>query len=365
MLTLDPVVLVNVAVGAANVSVSSYDVGLIVSAASETMTAATRAKTYANLEAILADGFTVESPEYLAAQKYFGVTPKPRMVVIGVAGSGETVAVALDAIREKNADWYGLYWCGATAQQVLDIDAYLNSINYGMQFATVSGTAAAVTTSGNLPTLAERVTRRTMLLLTATAVEAAAVMGVAMGCSNEYSGIAWQLCYKTIDGITPANLSQEDVNTLLAANCNVYVTRAYTRNMLERGATVGGLRVDEVIAIDRMSADIQTVCLSLIAGNAAKLPQNNTTTTRFISAITEVLENFVAIGYIQRGIWAGDGFGNVATGDVLEKGYAIWADSFDNQSIEDRRARKGMPIRVGICFCGSVESIVINVTVQE
>jgi len=364
MLTLDPVVKVNVSVTAATASSSNYDVGLIVTAATETFTTAIRAKAYESL-AKVAEDFAATSSVYLAAQKYFGVTPTPAMLVIGAAGEGESVSAALDAIRNVRNEWYGVYWDGASAAQQGDIDEYLNTINRGMQFATVTGAVATVVSSGLLSTLDSRLSRRTHVHYSAAANEAAAVMGEAMGCASQYADTTWQLAYKEVNGLTPATLTQAEVDTLHGANCSVYVVRGYSHTMLEFGATASSLRVDEVIALDRLSAEIQEACLALMRSSERKLPQNDTTSTRFMSVITGVLENFVAAGYIQPGIWRGASFGNIATGDALEKGYSLYADSFDNQSETNRRARKGMPIQVAICFCGSVESIEINVTVQE
>lgn len=365
MLNLDPVVQVNVSVGAAVVTSNAYDTGLIVAPPSESFTTTQRAAVVTSLAEVVALGYADTTDTYKAAEKYFGVFPAPKNLIIGVVGTGETVTTALQAIRDVEPDWYGMFWVGASTQQILDIDEYLNTANQGIQFATMTGAVSTIANQDPLSTLATRETRRTMLLYSAVAIEGAAVMGEAMGCASEYSATTWQLCYKTIAGVAVANVTQTEVETLLAANLNVYVTRAYAHSVLERGATVGGLRVDEVIALDRMSNDIQEALFALIAQNPNKLPQNDTTTTQFISAVTEVLENYRTIGYVMEGIWRGEAVGNVAYGDALERGYSMWADSFDNQTDEDRKARKGMPIYVALILCGSVESVVLNVTVQE
>ena len=370
MLTLDPVVLVNVAVGASVVAASSYDVGLIVTAATQdfpTTGDTGRVKALTKL-ADVAEYFADSTDTYKAAAKYFGVTPAPQSLLIGVTGEGETVAQTLEAIRNKQPNWYGLYWVGASTSQIEDIDAYLNSINSGILFAGVTGTVVTIAAAAPMSTLATRKSRRTCLTYVSAStnvLEAAAVLGCAMGCAHEYAGLIWQICYKTITGMTPVSLSQEDVTTLENANFNVFVTRAYQHNLYEKGATASGMRVDEVIALDRLSNDIQEALLSLIANNPMKMPQTDVTTTRFIAAVTEVLEAYRSVGYITEGIWLGANVGNIMTGDALEHGYAIWADSFDVQTESDRRARKGMPINVALHLYGSVESIELNVTVQE
>ena len=47
----------------------------------------------------------------------------------------------------------------------------------------------------------------------------------------------------------------------------------------------------------------------------------------------------------------------------FDTGFALWADSYDDQSDADRAAHKAVPIQVGLVLAGSIESIVITVNV--
>ena len=365
LLTLDPIVNVNVMVGASEVSLDSYDVGLIIAPPTTTLTTTVRAKTYTSLADIVADGYADSSDTYKAAAKYFGTDPAPSALVIGVIDS-ETVAVALAAIRDVNPDWYGVYMVGATDSNIADIVSYLNSINHGMLFFGKTGTVSSMTDgSSAFSTLLAGGSKRYCGLYTSGTVdEAAALMGATMGYSNTYGSTMWALCYKKVVGLTANPLTQSEVTSLEAVHANVYVTRGRNLTVLERGFTGSVLRVDEVIALDKIKGDIQTELLTMLTGDE-KFPQEDSSTSRFTSAIADVLENYRAIGYIAPGIWNGAPFGSVENGQALERGYAIYADTFDNQSQADRLARKAMPIPVGICLSGSVESIVINVIVQQ
>ena len=51
-------------------------------------------------------------------------------------------------------------------------------------------------------------------------------------------------------------------------------------------------------------------------------------------------------------------------GDVIENGFLLWADSYDDQSDADRAAHKAVPVQVALTLAGSIESIVITVNVQ-
>lgn len=372
LLTLDSIVKVDVAIAsAATVSSQRFDVGLLVSsetAGADGPSANVRAKTYTALSEVLSD-YANTTQTYKLAEKYFSASPTPRALVIGYAASGETPEATISAIRDVTTDWYGIIWVGNGTDAVANntlyaIEAYLEEIDSGMLFFNVSGTVSTIVAAEPLSRLTSDRAYRAVPVFTATKEEVGAVMGTAMGCANAYSEQTWQMCYRSINGMTPnTSLTEAEITALRGVNCNVYVTRATDMNLFERGATASGLRIDEVISMDRIAEEIRDSIVALMVNN--KLPQNDNTSTRFMAAINAVLERYASIGVIDSGIWRGDAIGELNAGDVLERGYVVYADSFDNQAYEDRVARKGMPITVGLCLSGSVESVEINVTVQQ
>ena len=48
---------------------------------------------------------------------------------------------------------------------------------------------------------------------------------------------------------------------------------------------------------------------------------------------------------------------------AFDTGFALWADSYDDQPDADRAAHRAVPIQVGLVLAGSIESIVITVNV--
>ena len=48
----------------------------------------------------------------------------------------------------------------------------------------------------------------------------------------------------------------------------------------------------------------------------------------------------------------------------VENGFALWADSYDDQSEADRAAHKAVPIQCALTLAGSLESVVITVNVR-
>ena len=125
------------------------------------------------------------------------------------------------------------------------------------------------------------------------------------------------------------------------------------------------MRYHEVLYLDEMKADLKAGCFSLIADSDVLLPQNDTTTALFKNRIARILEQFYQRGVLSTFQWRGLPIANVNTGDVIEHGYYLYADTYDNQTDEDRAARKAMPMTILLCLSGAVESVVLNLYVQR
>ena len=422
MLTMDPVVRVNVSVELTTTVQSVFDVGAIVGP-SNVLNVTTRYAAYASLAEMLEAGFTASMPEYIAAQKYFGVSPAPASVVIihydtdpeaeaysssatysvgdlvthngsiyqcitAIAEAEEwteahwslipptsdspSIAV-MDAV-EKGAEFYGVFYCpksGETSANIkanlISIDGYLNSRSFGALFYGVTGSVSEIISQdGILSTFLASGTRRSFEFTCTNDVnDAAGMMGVAMGYARTHTSSAFALSYKSIASATANNFTESQVSQIKEKNGNVYVTRTKGRASLENGASASGLRYDEVLYMDMIAADLQVACFNLIANTDIKLPQNDSTTTLFKSVISRVLEGYYGRGVLSTAEWRGLPIVNIATGDTIEHGYHIWADRYDNQTNEDRVAHKAMPMTILLCLSGSVESIVLNLQVQR
>ena len=350
MLTMEPVVQVNVSVDLLTTVQSVFDVGAIVGPSSVISTS-TRFKSYGSLSAMVTDGFTSDMPEYVAAQKYFGVTPAPASVIIvhydtdpaveeysstktyavgdyclhtadnvtklyvcntAIATAEEWTAAhwtevprttdspanALADAVEKGAEFYGVYACSNSSfmsySDLSSIAGYLASRNFGVLFYGITGTATEITADGGiLDSFNESATWRALgVTCTANASDAAGVMGVAMGMARTHTATSFALCYKSVASMTANNFTEDEVSSIKAMNGNVYVTRTKGRASLENGATASGLRYDEVLYLDMIKTDLQTACFNLIANSDIKLPQNDTTTALFKNVIGRVLEGY-------------------------------------------------------------------------
>ena len=386
MLNMNPVVRVNVSVGANSVSAGVFDVGALITPEAGTGTALTttsRFAVYTDLAEVLngvtgtKPAFAATTETYKAAAKYFGVSPAPGNLVVifydTTEGTEDTPTIALLDAVDKGAEIYGVYYIPKASETDANIKtntaalvSALEGLERGVLFYGFTGTVASAITAGSLlRTMAEGGSKRVMGMYCTTDInDAAGLMGIAMGYSRANETGNFALCYKAIASATANSISQSEVESLQSYNGNVYVARTRTGAKLEKGATASGLRFDEVLYIDRIVKDIQDSVYNMIANATGKLPQNDGTTTLFKAEVKAILEAYYGYGVLATAQWRGGAIAGVATGDIVEHGYLVYAESFDTQSALDRAARKAMPLTILICLSGAVESIVINLNVQ-
>ena len=134
--------------------------------------------------------------------------------------------------------------------------------------------------------------------------------------------------------------------------------------LLENGSVASGGRYDEVLYVDKIAEDLQNAAVSLLAENPDKLPQTDDSTAQFINRFSGILMGYTDRGVLASSLWRGSDVGPVRNGEILENGFALWADSYDDQSDADRAAHKAVPIQVALTLAGSIESIFITMNVQ-
>ena len=252
-----------------------------------------------------------------------------------------------------------------TDDRMLALDEYISGLDRPLMFfVPVIGSASSVVASGSLlQTLSGRASKRAVPFFCAAVSDAAALMGTAMGLELSHPASAFALCYKTINGIQPSALTETEADAIKALNGNVYLTRGYTHLLLEKGTVSSGARYDEMLYLDKIADDLQNAAVTLLAENPDRLPQTDDSTAQFINRFTAILSGYTGRDVLASGIWRGADTGPLHAGDTVENGFALWADSYDDQPDADRAAHKAVPVNVGLVLAGSIESIVITVNV--
>ena len=370
MLSINTIANVVVNTVRASASPASFDTGLLLvmdasyADSRRLQTYSSAAEAAAGLAAL---GFGTTSEVYKAAVKYFAASPAPARLLVSCFPEGEDLRTALDTVLDRTAAFYGVLVIGTlTAANWLAFAQHVESLPSPlMLFVPVTGTVASATASdGILDRLHGAQIKRALPFYCAAASDCAAVMGTAMGLELSHKGSAFALCYKTVNGIVPSDLTQSEVESLKALGCNVYVARGYTHFLLENGTAANGQRYDEVLYVDKIADDLQNAAVTLLAENPDKLPQTDDSTAQFINRFSAVLTGYADRGILASALWRGPDTGPARNGEIVENGFLLWADSYDDQSDADRAAHKAVPVQCALCLAGSIESIVITVNVQ-
>ena len=101
-----------------------------------------------------------------------------------------------------------------------------------------------------------------------------------------------------------------------------------------------------------------------MAENPDKMPQTDDSTAQFINRFSSILMGYADRGILASSLWRGADVGPVRNGEIVENGFALWADSYDDQPDADRAAHKAVPIQAALTLAGSLESVVITVNVR-
>ena len=365
MLSLSSIVQVVVNASSPVSSGSSFSTGLILAPSASAVTDAARLRTFTSAADMLSAGFTAADPAYQAALAYFAASPAPDRVLVGLYASSETPATVFRTILNQTTGFYGVCLCdSAIAKQTAFISTFPSLSDRMALFCAGTGSVSeALSASGVLKTALATGSDRIFSIYGSDIYAAAALMGTAMGLARAYSDASFSLCYQRVPGMLPTDLTESEIASLKETGANVYIVRGGNRLLLENGSAVSGRRFDEVYALDRISADLQDAALSLLTSGAGRLPQTDETSAVFINRFSAVLAGYTAAGVLASGRWRGAATGSLQTGDVIENGYLMWADSYDLQSDADRAAHRAMPIHVALCLAGSVETLLIEVNV--
>lgn len=362
-LTLDNIVNVVVTTARATNIRVGLNVGLIIGK-SERISTEERCKEFESLEAMAAL-FQASDPEYTAASMYFSQTAVPEKVVIGVCGSDEDWAEAIEDCRNKNASWYGVYCAGT-----LDGEAHATVAEYAdghrICYFYDSNEAAAVTDGNTDAFTYVKATgaKRAIGIYSNTAYAGAAVMGFAMGANTGAADSAYTLAYKKLKGVEVTDISEAQVTNLANKNANRYVKRGTNYKFFENGVLADGTYFDELIGLDQLAYDLQNACMDVLVSANGKVPYTDAGALQFVLACNEVCNEAVKTGFLAPGIWQGETVLTVETGDTLEAGFLCQTIPVALQSAEAKASRKAPPVYVCAILAGAIHSVVIRVDVE-
>ena len=286
--------------------------------------------------------------------------------VAGVAA--ESLASAITALLDYNT-WYMVCVApDASDDSIVEaaglIEAASPSIMIG--FTTQNSTEIDSTASSTLGSRLKGLGyNRTILVYSSDSpVAAASVFGRMATINFEGSNTTLTLKFKQLPGVTAENLRSSQAEALKSHNVNAFCAYQNDTSILQEGITSGGWFIDETHGLDWLQNRVETDLWNLLY-TSKKVGQDESGATAIVSCVNKSLEQGVTNGLIAPGVWNGDAFGALESGDTLSTGYYVYIQPFDEQSQSDREARKAPPIQIAVKLKGAVHFINVTITVNR
>ena len=289
---------------------------------------------------------------------------------VNVTAVGETPVQAITACRLINFDWYAFTYLGAAKQDHEDLALWVQSAApSSYYFGYTSDSDVFAGTAGNilLYLQGQSYGRSEMWCdLGVNPYIAVAAMGMSMGLNTGLANSSFTQAFKTLVGISTANLTPTQINNIDEANGNCYISYGNFYNWARWGKSSSGLFFDTILQTDMLANQLQLNIADLL-NSSPKIPLTDPGVTSEIHVCNQACENLRTIGFIApSGIYDGTAsILNLNPGDPIPRGYLAQAPKVSSMSKADRSARKSPPIYIVIIEAGAVHSVVVQVNVQQ
>ncbi|EPY9203202.1 DUF3383 domain-containing protein [Morganella morganii] len=171
------------------------------------------------------------------------------------------------------------------------------------------------------------------------------------------------LKFKQEPTVTAETLRVSQAAAIDAKNGNVFVKYQNDTAIIQQGVMANGDFIDERHGLDWLQNYVQNNLYNLLYTRTTKIPQTDEGVTSLLTNVEQSLDQAVTNGFVAPGIWGGDPFGALNTGDMLTKGSYVYAPPVSTQAQSDREARKAPVVQCAIKLAGAIHysDIIINV----
>jgi hypothetical protein len=174
---------------------------------------------------------------------------------------------------------------------------------------------------------------------------------------------AQTLKFKSEPGVAVTPLTETERLALVGNNVNYYTTFG-GNPMIAEGVQCDGTFSDQVTNLDWLARQIRANVFSKLYSAPSKVPQTDPGVASVVQQIEKAFAQGVINGICAPGVWTGGGFGTLNTGDVLPKGFYVYAAPVASQSPAQRATRAAPPITCACIGAGALHGLNINVTFQ-
>ncbi|MCX5516233.1 hypothetical protein C3941_19785 [Kaistia algarum] len=289
--------------------------------------------------------------------------------VDGIAA--ETLVTALQALANVSGDWYAAIIAAAlpsnsdvlAAADYIEASAKKRLLGITVQ-ATTAIDGSSTTDIGYLLKVGAY-KRSFVQYSTSDPYAVASFFGRAATVDFEGSNTTLTMKFKTEPGIVAETITETQAAALKAKHINVFVNYDNGAAIIQEGVMSNGYYFDEVHGTDWLENKVQTDVWNLLYTSLTKIPQTDAGTHLIVTTIEAALGQSVTNGLVAPGVWNAAGFGQLAQGDTLTKGFYVYAPPVASQAQADREARKSVPIQCAIKLAGAVHSVDITINVNR
>lgn len=271
-------------------------------------------------------------------------------------------------------DMFGTKWYALVVPAAVDADhqalaaaveAFSNKHVYGVTSAS-AGILSAVSTTDIAYLLQQLAVNRTIVQYSSSNPYAVCSL-LARILTTDYSqpNSTITLKFKAEPGTVAENLTTTQANALEAKNCNVFVAYANNTSIVEQGVMASGQYADVIMGSDWLAGAARDAIYNVLYSSTSKIPQTDAGAGVLQAAVEGVCAQGVFNGLMAPGVWNAVSFGQLKTGDFLNKGYYIYVLPMALQNPIDRAARKCPPMTVAAKFAGAIHSADVVIDVNQ
>jgi hypothetical protein len=305
-----------------------------------------------------------------------GSSPTDASTVLGLtlaSGARSVNGIAIESVTDSwnasaafDADFYGTHLTStASVQDVKDSMAWANAGKYAYGYTTNDPNALVSSDTSNLFYYAKNLTyKRIFGQWSNTPYASVSAMARAFAVDFDQPNSTITLKFKQQPGVgIETSITETQRITLLAFNANFYASFGGTP-MLSNGRMADGTPFDQLHGTDWLAATVQNAVFAPLVQTPTKIPLTDPGVSRIVQSASTAFRRGVNNGLLAPGIWQLTDIGTVKTGDLLDKGFEVFAGKVADLSASDHTTRTAPPVTAAAIGAGAIENVNIAVTFQ-
>ena len=321
--------------------------------------------------------FGTGSETYAMAQEVFSQSPNilsgGGQLVIYPMTSADTLSTAIFAITQLIYTG-GICWCAynPSVSEIVAASNEVQSLTPKTLLFAPTNNKSDLYSSGSPQGMCYQVfaagNQQTRTLLYTVSAQAARLFAAAYASrllSTNFNGSNTTITmnFKQLTGIQPGSslVADSGIDSTTYAQCQVVGTDFYTsiQGIPETISTGANGYADNVFNMTWLLNTLQTTTFNFLAQTPTKIPQTESGMTALKGAMTNVLNQAVANGFLAPGQWTATTFGNPVDliRNIADFGYYIYSQPVSQQLQAQRQNRVAPLVQIGVKFAGAIQSV--------